>query len=81
MKIRLAGDSDVGEGGRWMKARAQDGRKRLTGDRTRYVSRPNSSSQTLSLFDQYWAAQSPDVDAYMIDVIWPRIATPHGGSI
>jgi hypothetical protein len=30
----------------------------------------------LSLFNQYWAAQSPDVDAYMIDVIWPGIAAP-----
>ena len=42
-----------------------------------YISRPNSSTQTLSLYDQYWAAQSADVDAYLIDVIWPGIAAPH----
>ena len=76
VKRRLAGDSDVGEGGRWMKARAQEWAEK-TSNRLEYVSRPNSSSQTLSLFDQYWAAQSPDVDAYMIDVIWPGIAAPH----
>lgn len=76
VKIRLAGDSDVGEGGRWMKARAQEWAEK-TGNQLEYVSRPNSSSQTLSMFDQYWAAQSPDVDAYMIDVIWPGIAAPH----
>jgi trehalose/maltose transport system substrate-binding protein len=29
------------------------------------------------LYDQYWAAQSPDVDVYLIDVIWPGIAAPH----
>ncbi|MGA8657604.1 MAG: ABC transporter substrate-binding protein [Chthoniobacterales bacterium] len=31
----------------------------------------------MSLYNQYWAAQSPDVDAYLIDVIWPGIAAPH----
>ena len=56
-----------------MKALAQEWAEK-TGNQLEYVSRPNSSSQTLSLFDQYWAAQSPDVDAYMIDVIWPGIA-------
>jgi trehalose/maltose transport system substrate-binding protein len=76
VKIRLAGDSDVGQGGRWMRARAQEWAEK-TGNQLEYISRPNSSTQTLSLYDQYWAAQSPDVDAYLIDVIWPGIAAPH----
>jgi trehalose/maltose transport system substrate-binding protein len=76
VKIRLAGDSDVGQGGRWMRARAQEWAEK-TGNQLEYISRPNSSTQTLSLYDQYWAAQSPDVDVYLIDVIWPGIAAPH----
>jgi trehalose/maltose transport system substrate-binding protein len=76
IKIRLAGDSDVGEGGRWMRARAQEWADR-TSNQLEYVSRPNSSTETLSLYNQYWAAQSPDVDAYLIDVIWPGVAAPH----
>ncbi|HYY28105.1 MAG TPA: ABC transporter substrate-binding protein [Chthoniobacterales bacterium] len=76
VKIRLAGDSDVGQGGRWMRARAQEWADK-TGNQLEYISRPNSSTETLSLYDQYWAAQSPDVDVYLIDVIWPGIAAPH----
>jgi ABC-type glycerol-3-phosphate transport system substrate-binding protein len=76
VKIRLAGDSDVGQGGRWMRARAQEWAQQ-TGSQLEYISRPNSSTETLSLYDQYWAAQSPDVDVYLIDVIWPGIAAQH----
>lgn len=76
VKIGLAGNSDGGEGGRWMKARAQDWAAK-TGNQVAYISRPNSSTETLSLYNQYWAAQTPDVDAYLIDVIWPGIAAPH----
>ena len=76
VKIRLAGDSDVGQGGRWMRARAQEWVEK-TGNQLEYISRPNSSTETLSLYDQYWAAASSDVDAYLIDVIWPGIASPH----
>jgi trehalose/maltose transport system substrate-binding protein len=28
-------------------------------------------------FQQYWAAKSPDLDVYQIDVIWQGIAAPH----
>lgn len=76
VKIRFAGDSDVGEGGRWTKARAQEWAEK-TGNQLEYISRPNSSSATLTVFDQDWAAHTPDVDVYMIDVIWPGIAAPH----
>jgi trehalose/maltose transport system substrate-binding protein len=74
--IRFAGDSDVGEGGRWTKALAEEWAQK-TGNKLEYISRPNDASTTLQLFQQYWAAKSGDVDVYMIDVIWPGIAAPH----
>jgi trehalose/maltose transport system substrate-binding protein len=74
--IRFAGDSDVGEGGRWTRALAEEWAKK-TGNTLEYISRPNDASATLQQFQQYWAAKSPDVDVYMIDVIWPGIAAPH----
>jgi hypothetical protein len=76
VKIRLAGESDVGQGGKWVRARAQEWASK-TGNQLEYISRPNSSTETLSLYNQYWAAQSPDVDVYLIDVIWPGSAAPH----
>jgi trehalose/maltose transport system substrate-binding protein len=74
--IHFAGDSDVGEGGRWTKALAEEWAKK-TGNTLEYISRPNDASATLQQFQQYWAAKSGDVDVYMIDVIWPGIAAPH----
>jgi trehalose/maltose transport system substrate-binding protein len=74
--IHFAGDSDVGEGGRWTKALAEEWAKK-TGNTVDYISRPNDASATLQLFQQYWAAKSGDVDVYMVDVIWPGIAAPH----
>src|SRR5215469_3906800 len=78
--IRFAGDSDVGEGGRWTKALAEEWAKK-TGNTVDYISRPNDASATLQLFQQYWAAKSGDVDVYMIDVIWPGIAAPHAADL
>src|ERR1700732_235787 len=74
--IHFAGDSDVGEGGRWTKALAEEWAKK-TGNTVDYISRPNDASATLQLFQQYWAAKSGDVDVFMIDVIWQGIAAPH----
>jgi trehalose/maltose transport system substrate-binding protein len=74
--IHFAGDSDVGEGGRWTKALAEEWSKK-TGNTLEYISRPNDATATLQMFQQYWAAKSGDVDLYMIDVIWPGIAAPH----
>jgi trehalose/maltose transport system substrate-binding protein len=74
--VRFAGDSDVGEGGRWTRALAEEWAKK-TGNTLEYISRPNDASATLQQFQQYWAAKSGDVDVYMIDVIWPGIAAPH----
>src|ERR1700720_4650159 len=73
--IHFAGDSDVGEGGRWTKALAEEWAKK-TGNTVDYISRPNDASATLQLFQQYWAAKSADVDVYMFEVIWPGIAAP-----
>ena len=78
--IHFAGDSDVGEGGRWTRAMAEEWAKK-TGNTVDYISRPNDASQTLQLFQQYWAAKSGDVDVYMIDVIWPGIAAPHAADL
>ena len=70
--IRFAGDSDVGEGGRWTRAAVEEWAQK-TGNKLEYISRPNDASATLQLFQQYWAAKSGDVDVFMIDVIWQGI--------
>jgi trehalose/maltose transport system substrate-binding protein len=74
--VRFAGDSDVGEGGRWTRAVAEEWAKK-TGNKIEYISRPNDASATLQQFQQYWAAKSPDIDVYMVDVIWQGILAPH----
>jgi trehalose/maltose transport system substrate-binding protein len=78
--IHFAGDSDVGEGGRWTKALAQEWAK-STGNSVDYISRPNDATATLQQYQQYWAAKSGDVDVFMIDVIWPGIAAPHAADL
>jgi trehalose/maltose transport system substrate-binding protein len=74
--IRFAGDSDVGEGGRYSRAAAEEWAKN-TGNKVEYISRPQDASATLQQFQQYWAAKSPDIDVYMVDVIWQGILAPH----
>jgi trehalose/maltose transport system substrate-binding protein len=74
--VRFAGDSDVGEGGRWTRVAAEEWAKK-TGNKLEYISRPNDASATLQQFQQYWAAKSPDIDVYMVDVIWQGILAPH----
>jgi trehalose/maltose transport system substrate-binding protein len=78
--IRLAGDSDVGEGGRWTRKVAEEWAQK-TGNKLEYISRPNDASATLQLFQQYWAAKSPDVDIFMVDVIWQGIAAAHAADL
>ena len=48
-----------------------------TGNKLEYISRPNDASAALQQYQQYWAAKSPDVDVYLVDVIWQGIAAPH----
>ncbi|HEY5895618.1 MAG TPA: ABC transporter substrate-binding protein [Chthoniobacterales bacterium] len=80
LTIRLAAGSDGGEGGRWTKAKAQEWAK-STGNKLDYISSPNDATAALQQYQQYWAAKSPDVDVYMIDVIWPGIAAPHAADL
>lgn len=54
--IRFAGDSDVGEGGRWTRAAAEEWAKK-TGNKVEYVSRPNDASATLQQFQQVLGGQ------------------------
>ena len=49
--VRFAGDSDVGEGGRWTRAAAEEWAKK-TGNKVEYISRPNDASATLQQFQQ-----------------------------
>jgi trehalose/maltose transport system substrate-binding protein len=74
--VRFVGDSDNGEGGRWQKALAEQWAEK-TGNKVEYLSRSNDASQTLQLYQQYWAAMSADVDIYEVDAIWQGIAARH----
>ncbi len=75
--IRIAGPSTaVGGIGYWVKQKAEAWAQ-MTGNRIEYIDTPAQTDQRLALFQQYWAAQSPDVDIYTIDVIWPGIVAPH----
>jgi len=79
--IRVAGDSTaVGEGGRWMKAKSEEWAQK-TGNKIEYIDSPADTNDRLALYQQYWAAKSPDVDVYMIDVIWPGIVAPHAADL
>ena len=74
--ITFAGDADQGDQGRWMKSKVEQWSKE-TGIPVRYIGRPLSTTETLMLWQQDWAAQTADVDIYLIDVIWPAIAAAH----
>jgi trehalose/maltose transport system substrate-binding protein len=74
--LRYAGDPVGGESGRWTQAVLEDWAKK-TGNTIQYISRPNDASATLQQYQQYWAAKSPDVDVYQVDVIWQGIAAAH----
>jgi trehalose/maltose transport system substrate-binding protein len=75
--VRFAGDSDlVGDNGRWTRAIAEEWAQK-TNNTVEYISRPADATATLHLYLQYWGSKSPDVDVYMVDVIWQGIAAPH----
>lgn len=38
---------------------------------------PDLATDRLGLYQQYWEAQTPDVDIYQVDVIWAGIIAPH----
>lgn len=74
--VRLLAESDGSEGGRWTRSVAEEWAKK-NGHKLEYISRPNDISTALQQYQQYWAAKSPDVDVYLVDVIWQGIAAPH----
>ncbi len=48
-----------------------------TGHEVEIVHPPQSASEQLALYQQLLAAQSPDIDVFQIDVIWPGILGQH----
>jgi trehalose/maltose transport system substrate-binding protein len=38
---------------------------------------PDLATDRLGLYQQFWQAQSPDVDVYQVDVIWAGIIAEH----
>jgi trehalose/maltose transport system substrate-binding protein len=48
-----------------------------SGNQVQVVSTPTSATERLALYQQLLAAQSPDIDVFQIDVIWPGILAPH----
>jgi trehalose/maltose transport system substrate-binding protein len=50
---------------------------RQTGNDVRFVSTPNSATDRLALYLQMMAAQSPDIDVFQVDVIWPGLLASH----
>ncbi|MBV8101449.1 MAG: ABC transporter substrate-binding protein [Verrucomicrobia bacterium] len=60
----------------WYQAVTEEWAKK-TGNKLEYIGRPTDFSAVLPLFQQQWAAKSPDVDIYQIDVVWQGIAAPH----
>src|ERR1700756_1957269 len=73
--VRFAGEPG-GEGGRFNKALAEEWAQK-TGNKVEYIFRPSDGSVALQVYQQYWAAKSPDVDVYLVDVIWQGMAAPH----
>lgn len=41
------------------------------------VERPQSSTETLAQYQQFFEAQSGEIDVYQIDVVWPAILAEH----
>ena len=60
----------------WYQAVSEEWAKK-TGNKLEYIGPLNDSSAALQQYQQYWAAKSPDVDVYQIDLIWQGIADPH----
>jgi trehalose/maltose transport system substrate-binding protein len=74
--VKFVGFSEIGEGGRWIKAAIEEWAKK-TGNKVEYISVATDISMALQQYQQYWASQSPDIDVYMVDVIWQGILAPH----
>ena len=64
------------KGRRYSRALAEEWAQK-TGNKVEYYRPAQDASAALQQYQQYWAAKSPDVDVYQIDVIWQGIAAPH----
>lgn len=51
--------------------------EKKTGKRAKVVPAPNGSNERLTLFQQHLAAESPDIDIYQVDVVWPGLLSHH----
>jgi trehalose/maltose transport system substrate-binding protein len=76
--IRFSGETGGAEPS--SRAIAEEWAKK-TGNKVEFVSRPQDASAALQQAQQYWAAQSPDIDVYQVDVIWQGICAPHGADL
>jgi trehalose/maltose transport system substrate-binding protein len=76
--VRFVGEPEAYNSavGPWYQAVSEEWAKK-TGNKLEYIGRPNDYSAVLPLFQQQWAAKSPDVDIYQIDVVCQGIAAPH----
>jgi trehalose/maltose transport system substrate-binding protein len=75
--VRFVGEPEASSAvGPWYQALSEEWAKK-TGNKLEYIGRPNDISAALQQYQQSWAAKSPDVDVYQIDVIWQGIAAPH----
>ena len=50
---------------------------RKTGNTIKIISTPADANERLALYQTLLAAQSPDIDIFQIDVIWPGILAGH----
>lgn len=41
------------------------------------VERPESTTDTLAQYQQFFEGQSPDLDVFMVDVVWPAMIAEH----
>jgi trehalose/maltose transport system substrate-binding protein len=48
-----------------------------TGNEIRFVATPNSETDRFALYTQMLAAQSPDIDVFQVDIIWPGLIASH----
>jgi trehalose/maltose transport system substrate-binding protein len=76
--IRLAGETGGAEAS--SRAIALEWAQK-TGNKVEFISRPQDATAALQQAQQYWAAKSPDIDVYMVDVIWQGICGPHAADL
>jgi len=56
---------------------AADAWSKTSGVAVKLVSTPNDTNEKLSLFQQLLAAHSPDIDVFLIDIVWPGVLGQH----